>query len=135
MAGTGRRVGGWEPVELAIFVGGIAAYTALLLVGRTMVTDGDPTTGQRWFFATGTIVAALLSVGVAIRRARRTDELDRLIVSESTSLAFFATMLAVLTYGLLESFIDAPRLTAWNTWMFGMSSWIVLTFVFRRKLT
>ena len=63
------------------------------------------------------------------------DELDRLIVSESTSLAFFATMLAALTYGLLESFIDAPRLTAWTTWMFGMGSWVVLTHVFRRKLT
>ena len=42
-------------------------------------------------------------------------------------------MLAALTYGLLESIVELPRLTAWATWMFGMGAWLVVSFVVRRR--
>lgn len=81
-----------------------------------------------------TVAVAVAFLGIGIRAGRRSNELDRFLFSESSSIAFFATMLAVLTYGLLEALVAAPRLSAWTAWMFGMSAWALVTVWLRRSV-
>jgi len=125
--------GNLAPREFALSVAGLATYSVLLVGGRLVVQANDPA-WQRGLLAALIIAVALATVGVLFRSARRTREVDRAVVAEATSWSFFATMAAVLTYGLLESFTNAPRLSMWSVWMFGMTGWALSSVLFRRKL-
>lgn len=120
--------------ELTAFVGLLVAYGIAVAIGRATFDEGDAGGWPRWCLAGVTIGIALAAIGLVIRRGRRTTELDRFVFSESTSIAFFATMLGALTYGLLESVVDAPRLSAWATWMFGMATWAVVSLGLQRSM-
>jgi hypothetical protein len=74
-------------------------------------------------------------MSVTITYGRKSKELERLIFNEGTSIAFFVTMLSALTYGLLESWVEAPHMSAWATWMVGMGSWGLLSIALRRKVS
>lgn len=132
---------GFEPhkrlhaTDLVAIAGLFVAYAILLGIGRATIDEGDPSAWPRWALAGATIAIALAAVGLMIRAGRRTNELDRFLFSESSSVGFFATMLAALTYGLLESVVAAPRLSAWAALMFGMSVWAVTTLALRRSMS
>lgn len=128
-----RRFRGLNRREAAAVCALLVGYTVVLMIGRAQVDEGDPD-WQRWVLAGATIAMALAAVGVLIRAGRRSKELERFVFSESTSLAFFATMLAALTYALLESLVEAPRLTAWSAWAFGMGGWGVISIAMSRSL-
>ena len=125
--------GNLAPREFALSLAGLATYSVLLVGGRLFVEENDPA-WQRGVLAALIIAVALVTVGVLFRSARRTKEVDRVVVAEATSWSFFATMSAALTYGLLESFTNAPRLSMWSVWMFGMTAWVVASRLFARKL-
>jgi len=105
-----------------------APFFLLIGVASAFIDEGSP----RWIpalIAAGMVLSGGGAVFSVLVAARRSKELDRLLLSESTSVAFFLTMLASLTYALLESWVDAPPLSLWNVWTFGMLTWIV-TFAF-----
>lgn len=131
---TTKQPGGYSRLEVIALVGLFLAYAILLGIGRATIDEGDPSTGARWALAGATIAVALAAIGLMIRAGRRSNELDRYLFSESSSVGFFATMLAVLTYGLLESLVAAPRLSAWAVWMFGMSVWVMAAIWLRRSV-
>ena len=116
--------------------GGLACYAALVTAGAFIRGDvGEGPSAAMWGVAGGTIGAALGVMGVIIAWGRKTKELERVLFTEGTSLAFFVTMISALTYGLLESWVDAPRLSAWLMWSIGMGSWAVLSLVLRRRVS
>ncbi len=117
------------------FVVGVAVYSVLVIAGSVMRDSvGED---SRWMIlvAAATIAAALATMVVVIRAGRRSKELERFLFTEATSIAFFVTMLAALTYGLLESWLELPRLSAWATWSVGMTSWAVLSIAMRRRVS
>ena len=114
---------------LVAFIG----YIGFVLVGGSLNNREGRPTAALVVIAIGSIVSATVSLGSLIRRARKSRELDRVLFTEATSIAFAVTMLAVLTYGLLEAFVDAPRLSMWSVWTVGMSSWAIASLVFRKK--
>ena len=83
--------------------------------------------------AIGTIAAAVGAMIVRIRSGRRSRELERLLFSESSSIAFFVTVLGAVSYALLETWIDAPRVSMWFVWSFGMVAWGIASAIFRRR--
>jgi hypothetical protein len=83
--------------------------------------------------AAGTVVAAACAVVLLVIHGRRTRELDRMLFTEATSVAFFVTMVSALSYALLEAWIEAPKLSMWFVWTVGMGAWIVASTVFRRR--
>lgn len=115
------------------FWGFIAAYVLFVIAGVVIADSEQPNRVALGVVAAGTIATAAGGILVAIRAGRRSKELERLLFSESTSIAFFATMLAAVTYGLLESWFDAPVMSAWMFWSIGMASWFIASFVARRR--
>lgn len=121
---------------LALFWGGTAVYVVLVVVGNLVRRQvGSGPGAAMWAIAVATIAVAVGVMAVVITRGRREKELERLLFTEGTSLAFFVTMLAILTYGLLESWVEAPRLSTWAWWSVGMGSWFVLSLVLRRRVS
>ncbi len=115
---------------------GMVCYVALVTAGALIRRDvGAGPSPAMWGIAGGTIGAGLGVMGVIVTWGRKAKELDRVLFTEGTSLAFFVTMIAALTYGLLEAWVDAPRLSAWTTWAVGMGSWAVLSLVLRRRVS
>jgi len=124
LAARAARVGG-----LAL----IGVYIALVGAGSILSGVHPRPQGVLIGIALGSIIAALSGLLAFIRLGRRSKELDRLMFLESTSIAFFVTMLFVLTYALLEAWINAPKLSMWAVWTVGMLSWAVLSSVFKRR--
>lgn len=77
------------------------------------------------------VVAAILSL--TIRYGHRSRELERVLFADSTSIAFFATMIGAVTYALLETWLDAPRVSMWLVWVFGMGSWFLASVLLGRR--
>lgn len=114
------------------FIAGWAAYVAVVAVGAIVLEDGSPA-WQKWTVAGVSAAIAVLWTGGAFRAARRSVELERLLVTESASMASFLTMLGSLTYSLFESWVGLPKLSMWVVFAFGMWTWAVLSWIERRK--
>jgi hypothetical protein len=143
---------GWQPaIRIAALASGAFAALALgaatrnwlwLFIGVYVVLAGVGSVLQGLepkpkaaliVVSVGTVAAVVGAMVVAIRGGRRSRELERFLFSESTSIAFFVTMLGAVTYALLEAWLDAPKLSMWLVWSFGMLSWIVASSVFKRR--
>jgi hypothetical protein len=82
-----------------------------------------------------TILAAAWSVFVggwlllSLRRLRTKltarEGVEREAWMSATSTAFLATMIGAVAYGVLESSIDAPKLTMWCVCSFGIGVFVV----------
>lgn len=116
------------------FVVGMLTYLAIVTAGAIALNE-QSSDASRWAVAVGSILAALVWLTGTIRFIRRTTEVDRFISLESTSIAFFVTMVSVLTYALLESWIELPKLSMWFPWTVGMGTWAILTIVVKRKVS
>ena len=88
-----------------------------------------------WIVAAATIAAGLIFMRSVVRYVRSEKELEKVISTDATSIAFFAVMLSALTYALLETYLDLPRVSMWLVWSFGMGTWAVMSFVVRRRFT
>jgi hypothetical protein len=114
-------------------VGAIGLYVVLVGVGSVLQTQEPRPSGALIAIAIGTIVAAGIALFASVRKGRRSRELDRMLFTEATSVAFFVTMLSAVTYALLESWVDAPKLSMWFVWTVGMGAWIVSATTFKRR--
>lgn len=100
----------------------VVASVAIVIVSAMLLTESSPT----WLGAVIAGIAAIpalvaLRVG-AINFAHR-DGVERAVILRSTSIAFFATMATVLTYGLFESFADLPAASSRAFYSVGMATW------------
>jgi hypothetical protein len=121
---------------LAWFWGTTACYAVLVTAGSLIRKSiGSGPSPEMWAIAGGSIAAALGLMALIITRGRKEKELERFLFTESTSLAFFVTMIFAVTYGLLESWVELPRLTAWATWSVGMFSWGLLSTALKRRVS
>jgi hypothetical protein len=110
-----------------------AAYVALVGVGAVLQTRDPRQDAALVAITIGAVAAGAAGVVLMMRTGRRRRELDRLMFTEATSVAFFVTMMSALGYALLESWIEAPKLSMWFVWTVGVGSWIVASFAFRRR--
>lgn len=111
-------------------------YGAIVLLVALDDEEGplDGTWGEPIFVA---LAAACLSLAV-IRSARdlwRTEGVERRVLLESTSVAFFATVLAVATYAMAEVLSDAPAVPMWTVGAFALSAWIGAWILVRRRVS
>lgn len=81
--------------------------------------------------AAGALLAATLVDGARFHLRREGVERD--VFFQSTSVAFFATVIAAVWYALFEVFADAPELSMWTVWSFGMLAWAMASAVLRRR--
>jgi hypothetical protein len=113
----------------------LAAYLVLLIVtGGILEEIEDPP-------LTLTVVLSLLppaaaAVGMYLQRSRIREEdgLERTVYSESAAIAFLVTMLSALSYGFLQESTDAPSLSGFVVWSFGMGMWALASMVMNRRL-
>ena len=111
-------------------------YGAIVLLVALDDEEGplDGTWGEPVFVA---LAAACLSFAV-IRAARdlwRTEGVERRVLLESTSVAFFATVLAAATYALAEVLSDAPQLPMWTVGALALCAWVGSWIVVRRRVS
>jgi hypothetical protein len=116
-----------RPIYLA---GGI--YTAATALGFVLVDHHPP---RRVMIALAAIIAAaaVAAVALALREGRRTTELDRLIFSEASSLAFFAMMVAVITTALIDDWLGFHAPSLWVFAGIGAVAWLVARSVVRSR--
>jgi hypothetical protein len=115
------------------FWGFLTAYVVIVMLGSRLRAIEPHPKGALIAVAVGSVIAAIGFMITTIRGGRRNTELERMLFSESTSLAFFLTMIGAITYSLLEAWVDAPRLSMWVVWSVGMGSWAILSLVLKRR--
>jgi hypothetical protein len=137
-----RQIGGLvntyrtNPSTRSRFVAAAVAYAVVVATGVSLVNALDP--APTWVGALVAMAAAVPGLGMILMgpmRLRRQDGLERSILLAATSVAFFVTMAASMTYGLLEAFADAPKPSAWWVYSFGMIAWLVSSVVMQRRMT
>jgi hypothetical protein len=111
----------------------ISLYVLLVALGSYLQSRDPKPTGVLVAVAVGTVVAALGFMVVTFRRGRDSQELERLLFSESTSFAFFTTVIFAISYALLEAWVDAPMLSMWVVWTIGMGSWALYSTILGRR--
>ena len=89
-----------------------------------------------WLAGLLCLPAAVLGGYAVVHRfheVRAGEGLESHVQTESAALAFLATVLAALTYALLEDFAHAPRLSMWAVWTFGLASWLAAKVILRYR--
>ncbi len=83
--------------------------------------------------AASVVLIFSLAIGTALFYARRFRELERLLFAEATSAAFFVTVIGAAAYGLIAQYMNLPRLSLVWVSVFGLFSWVVLSWIFGRR--
>jgi hypothetical protein len=118
--------------NLPLFAAGLYVAATDIGIGARELEDAR---WAMWIVAAATIAGGLIFMRSVVRSVRSEKELEKVINTDATSIAFFAVMLAALTYALLETYVDLPRISMWLVWSVGMGTWAVMSFVVRRRLT
>lgn len=134
VAAIGLAAGAFMAVLTRTFVWAVwSVYISDCIVGMVVIRGSHPERAVVWVLGGIAIAAAAAGMVLVVQAVRGSQELERLISFESTSIAFFATMIAAVTYALLESWLDLPSLSAWFVFAFGMGSWILADRIFNRR--
>lgn len=82
----------------------------------------------------GVVYFLIVMITTLVIYSRRYVELERLVFTEASAIAFFATLAAAAGYAALEANADLPRLSyAWIP-LVGIVAWGVAALLFRRRL-
>jgi hypothetical protein len=113
---------------------GMTAY-AVLLVIAVVVLNAIPHPPLAI-----TVVLSLLPPCAAVagvlgqrREIRAREGVERAVLIEATSLAFYVTAFAALTYGFLEAWAGAPRLSMFVVYIVAMAAWGVISIPMYRR--
>jgi uncharacterized membrane protein len=103
---------------------GMGAYVALL-VGAVAVLNMVPHPALPLLVLLAVLppMAAIAGVMGQRREIRAQDGVERLVLTEATSLAFYSTVTTALGYGFLEAWAGAPHLSMWWVWVYAMAAW------------
>lgn len=119
----------------AFFVA-LIAYGAIVVSGTLLLNLSDPPPG--WL---GPLIAALAIPPAVVMviagplSVRRQDGVERDVLYRSSSLAFFVTMITVVTSALVQAFSGGPTVSPWWYWSVGMATWGVAAVVLHHKLS
>ena len=107
-------------------------YSAAVGIGTSVGTD---TTGEKIFFMTATMGAAILGTWAIIRSLKRLDEYERAMANQALAISFGVAMIVALFVALAASAQLGinKQLGAWAPFMSGMSTWAVLAIGFNRR--
>ena len=113
----------------------VACYMGVVW-GGSLIIDGlnggpSPWIGAAIAFAALVPAAAMLWIGPWMMRHQ--EGLERWVLYQSVTVAFFLTMALSVGSGLLEAFAGMPPLSAWWLYSAGMLSWAVATIVLQRR--
>jgi len=114
------------------FALGMGAYGVLVVAAASIVEVTDPARWVAILLALPPLAAVVYALAVQARGIRRGEGIERSAYVESSSIAFVATMLSILTYGFLESWADAPKLSAFWFWFYGMALWWLVGALWKR---
>jgi hypothetical protein len=126
-------IAGWFNRVAGVAVGSVFVPSAAVMFVHRLV-EPDPTWIDvlRGASVVYTLCVVFLFVVVF---GRRHVELDRVLFTEATSIAFFATLLIAGGYAALEAHADLPRLSfAWIP-VVGLCIWGACALVFKRGLS
>lgn len=118
-----------------LLVVGTAVYLVAVCL-HTFAPGSGPREDAGW---PGPALAVLAVAGLAlggagsIRSIRRREGIERRVLVEATSIAFFVTMLGAIGYATFEAFADAPEISMWAVWSVGMFTWAVAGSVLQRR--
>ena len=85
--------------------------------------------------AGGMMLLLVLVLVAVLTSARRVRELERVLFTEATSIAFFVTVVGATAYAGLQALLDLPRVSfAWVS-VFGFAVWAVSALLVRRRYT
>src|SRR4051795_13060785 len=91
---------------------GMGIYAALLVVAVVVLNAvHHPPLALTVILAVLPPIAATGAILGQRRQVRSREGIERTVLTEATSLAFFATALSALAYGFLESWAGAPHLS------------------------
>lgn len=118
--------------KFQIAIGGYA----LLLVAAVLILRSYSHPPLWLAVAFGLVLTALAAFAAisSYRDGRRTDGLEKLVVTESAGVAFFVTMAAAAGYALMESLAEAPQISMWWVWVVGMATWGITSIVMTRRM-
>jgi len=108
----------------------IVFYVIVIEVSRRFAGDFSGT--ARMFLLLAPVAPAVLVAAVVLRHVRAMDEMQRRIAEQSLAAAGVITVIASVTWGLLEGEI-LPRPSAWWTLVGFMAGWLVATVFVRRR--
>ncbi len=108
----------------------IVFYMIVIEVSRRFAGDFSGT--ARTFLLLAPVAPAVLVAAVVLRHVRAMDEMQRRIAEQSLAAAGVITVIASVTWGLLEGEI-LPRPSAWWTLVVFMAGWLVATVFVRRR--
>ena len=123
----------WTRTALIQFVGGLAAYIALLLATTSAFDRGVVPMGARIPVALLPMLPLLLVTLGVMTAIRNSDELNVRMQFEALAFAFALTALTTFSYGFLETFAGLPRLSYFFVWPVMAVFWIVGRLVAARR--
>jgi hypothetical protein len=118
-----------EPRVVIIAVG-IAPIFAMFSIVNLL--DVDSATGAR-LRGVGFLVSVAVLYALAFAYSRRKREVDQLIFREASLFAFFATVIAAISYGTLVQVDLVPDVPLVAVAIFGQFSFTLGVFIFDRK--
>lgn len=89
------------------------AYGVFLVTGMLFRHTFETPKWALVVVTTGMALCLVAGLGFVVRDRRRRKELDRLIFSEASSLAFFTLMGVTITYGFAESWLELAPPSPW----------------------
>lgn len=145
-----RALPPWVGVAAVVAIFGLFVVPALLrrdfieaAIGLSIVPTTIGTAVQRFadpdppwtdpVRAAGTMLLLVVVLVSVLTSARRVRELERLLFTEATSIAFFVTVIGATAYAGLQALLDVPRLSfAWVS-LFGFAVWGIAALLLRRR--
>jgi hypothetical protein len=115
------------------FLLGMTAYVVLTVGGSLLI---DAASLPRWVDGLAALIpslAATIAIVSQVQAARAREGIERTALLESTSLAFFVTVLACLSYGFFQVWAKAPSLSGFWVYGFAMVSWAAISLVYTRR--
>jgi hypothetical protein len=142
----------WQPFVSALLIGLVAAdliwrairarnmifaalgiYSLFAALGVFLAHAVRPGRSVLWVVVALTAASAAFALISAAVAGMRERELDKLIFSNASSIAFFAVMLVAVTYGLIDNWLRVPALSPWVIVFTGGGTWIVGYITLRRR--
>ena len=108
--------------SLALFVFGLAAYIAVLIVSQQVLGGTAHSSWTATFLALAPMVPALFICWVVVQSIRNLDEMQRKLQLEALAVAFAGTALITFSYGFLEG-NGLPSISMFAVWPLMSALW------------
>ena len=113
---------------------GMGLYAVLLAIAVVVLNVvKDPPMPVAITIALVPPLAAMAAILGQRKAIKASEGIERVVLTEATSMAFYLTTLTALAYGFLESWARAPHLSMLWVYFFGMAAWTVFSATMSRS--